>query len=228
MHWQLMLRQFLHESPRNELRRNTQERVRQSLIAVEESLRQFELRQIAVSFNGGKDCLAMLILLLACLGDQPVIPSYLHAVFVTYDRTFPEIDDFVQESATACHLELVKKCMPLKEAFGDYLEERNLVKAVFVGTRRTDPHGANLKTFDKTDHGWPSFIRIHPVLDWHYVEIWDFLRAIDVPICSLYERGYTSLGAIDTTHPNPALYDDGSYKPAWLLERDDEERLGRE
>lgn len=46
------------------------------------------------------------------------------------------------------------------------------MKAVFVGTRRTDPHGANLKHFDPTDAGWPAFTRIHPVIDWHYAEIW--------------------------------------------------------
>ena len=42
------------------------------------------------------------------------------------------------------------------------------MKAVFVGTRRTDPHGENLKHFDPTDAGWPAFMRVHPVIDWHY------------------------------------------------------------
>ena len=46
------------------------------------------------------------------------------------------------------------------------------VKAVFVGTRRTDPHGALLTHFDETDADWPRFMRIHPVIDWHYREVW--------------------------------------------------------
>jgi FAD synthetase len=60
----------------------------------------------------------------------------------------------------------------MKEAFRDYLKDKPSVKAVFVGTRRTDPHGENLTHFDPTDHGWPEFMRIHPVIDWHYAEIW--------------------------------------------------------
>ena len=60
----------------------------------------------------------------------------------------------------------------MKAAFADYLRDTPSVKAILVGTRRTDPHGQHLKHFDPTDSGWPPFVRIHPVIDWHYVEIW--------------------------------------------------------
>ena len=60
----------------------------------------------------------------------------------------------------------------MKAAFADYLAEKRKIKAIFVGTRRTDPHGGNLTHFDETDHGWPAFVRVHPVIDWRYVEIW--------------------------------------------------------
>jgi 3'-phosphoadenosine 5'-phosphosulfate sulfotransferase (PAPS reductase)/FAD synthetase len=60
----------------------------------------------------------------------------------------------------------------MKASFRQYLLDRPTVKAIFVGTWRTDPHGALLTHFDETDHGWPPFMRIHPVIDWHYAEIW--------------------------------------------------------
>ena len=60
----------------------------------------------------------------------------------------------------------------MKEAFRVYLQEHEKVKAILVGTRRTDPHGELLTHFDQTDHGWPDFMRVHPVIDWHYAEIW--------------------------------------------------------
>jgi len=60
----------------------------------------------------------------------------------------------------------------MKAAFTEYLQDFPKVKAIFVGTRRTDPHAAQLTHFDVTDHGWPDFMRIHPVIDWHYVDIW--------------------------------------------------------
>lgn len=60
----------------------------------------------------------------------------------------------------------------MREGFANYLSENPDVKAIFVGTRRTDPHGATLTHFDETDRGWPAFMRIHPVIDWRYAEIW--------------------------------------------------------
>ena len=125
----------------------------------------------------------------------------------------------------------------MKEAFAAYLSDYPAVKAIFVGTRRTDPHGAALKSFDPTDRGWPPFMRIHPVIDWHYAEIWAFIRELGIPYCGLYDMGYTSLGGTTDTHPNPALKGDpggggvveeGGYRPAYELVEDGEERLGRD
>ena len=83
-------------------------------------------------------------------------------------------------------------------------------------------------------------MRVHPVIDWHYVEIWGFIRHLGVEYCPLYDEGYTSLGGTNDTHPNPKLrvkskagdgegnVDEGSrYKPAYELIDDEEERLGR-
>jgi hypothetical protein len=68
--------------------------------------------------------------------------------------------------------------MPMKAAFAQYLKDKPTVKAIFVGTRRTDPHGQLLTHFDVTDHGWPPFMRVHPVIDWHYAEIWTVSNVI--------------------------------------------------
>jgi hypothetical protein len=35
--------------------------------------------------------------------------------------------------------------------------------------------------------------------------VWHFLRTFNLPYCSLYERGFTSLGKRSLTLPNPAL-----------------------
>ena len=120
------------------------------------------------------------------------------------------------------------------------------MKAIFVGTRRTDPHGKMLTHFDPTDHNWPVFVRVHPVIDWHLDEIWAFLRSEELgggregglEYCSMYDEGYTSLGGVGDTLRNPKLRDvedkeDGwgervRYRPAYELVEDGEERLGRE
>ena len=122
----------------------------------------------------------------------------------------------------------------MKEAFTTYLSSPSGagVKAILVGTRRTDPHGGSLDFFDKTDRGWPEFMRIHPVLGWRYAEVWAFLRHLDFEWCELYDQGYTSLGGLGDTHPNPKLRVNDEkgkelFHPAWMLEVDNEERLGR-
>ena len=61
----------------------------------------------------------------------------------------------------------------MKDAFREYLGGKGSgVEAIFVGTRRTDPHGGKLGAFDPTDGGWPAFMRVHPVLEWRYGEVW--------------------------------------------------------
>lgn len=85
---------------------------------------------------------------------------------------FPEVDAFVDVCVPGYHLDLTRYALPMKKAFETYLREKPGIKAIFVGTRRTDPHGEFLTHFDKTDHGWPEFVRVHPVIDWHYQEVW--------------------------------------------------------
>lgn len=200
------------------------------------------LEALAVSYNGGKDCLVLLLLYLSCLADEDEIPERLSSIYIPHLSPFPLVDDFVRSSSERYCLDL--KWQPprpelsagagMKEAFGAYLASAtgSRIRAIFVGTRRTDPHGARLAAFEATDHGWPAFMRVHPVLDWHYVEIWAFLRHLKVDYCALYDAGYTSLGGVGDTYPNPVLKVELNghigYRPAFELQADDEERLGRE
>ncbi|KAG6887965.1 hypothetical protein C0995_011358 [Termitomyces sp. Mi166 len=79
------------------------------------------------------------------------------------------------------------------------------ITAILLGTRRSDPHGANLSHRNMTDEGWPRFERINPIINWSYSQVWTFLRQLKVPYCCLYDEGYTSLGSTFNTFPNPAL-----------------------
>ena len=128
-----------------------------------------------------------------------------------------------------------------RDAFAQYLDQNPQVKAIFVGTRRTDPHGNHLTHFDMTDGNWPRFMRIHPVIDWHLDEIWTFLRhpalgekdkqgtSGGLEYCTMYDEGYTSLGGRGDTVRNPRLKgDDGGWRPAYEMVEDGAERAGRE
>ncbi|KAI1877748.1 hypothetical protein JX265_003756 [Neoarthrinium moseri] len=233
--------------------RAVQRQVREAKGVIDKALSQYRPDELALSYNGGKDCLVLLILILASLpphfpppssnpppplsscapGTTP-FPVLLQAIYIRPAAPFPEVDDFVAESSRTYHLDLAtsRQGQDMKAALAEYLAEMFAVKAVFVGTRRTDPHGANLRHYQETDGDWPRFMRIHPVIDWHYREIWAFIRALEIPYCPLYDKGYTSLGGTDDTHPNPALKaesgKEAQFRPAYELVEDREERLGRD
>ncbi|PPQ77947.1 hypothetical protein CVT25_015422 [Psilocybe cyanescens] len=93
----------------------------------------------------------------------------------------------------------------MREALEMYKEMFPHITAILIGTRRTDPHGAKLSHRNMTDPGWPVFERVNPIINWSYNNVWEFLRRFNVPYCSLYDEGYTSLGSTFNTFPNPAL-----------------------
>lgn len=71
-------------------------------------------------------------------------------------------------------------------------------------------------------------MRINPILDWAYHDIWTFLLECKLPYCGLYDEGFTSLGSTTNTHRNAALLrPDGTYAPAYLLPDARLERAGR-
>jgi 3'-phosphoadenosine 5'-phosphosulfate sulfotransferase (PAPS reductase)/FAD synthetase len=50
------------------------------------------------------------------------------------------------------------------------------IKAIIMGNRRSDPWSQNLKSIDQSSPGWPDFVRVFPILDWSYANVWEFLK----------------------------------------------------
>ncbi|KAI9342656.1 hypothetical protein BDR26DRAFT_859328 [Obelidium mucronatum] len=210
---------------------------------ISEAVSRFGISGLGMSFNGGKDCTVMLHILALVLNQHQQgesdsskltassLPKSIYkmpSLYVTATDPFPEVDAFVDHMADLYNLEVYKTSASMKDGLEDFLGRYPNVKAVLVGTRRTDPYSNHLKEFDPTDNGWPDCVRVHPILDWSYTEIWDFLKDYKVEYCSLYDKGYTSLGGIHNTLPNPALKNkDGGYHPAYLLTDGQRERDGR-
>jgi len=101
-----------------------------------------------------------------------------------------------------------------------------------MGNRRSDPWSRDLEPITKSSPGWPEFMRVFPILDWNYSQVWQFLRQYEQPYCSLYDEGYTSLGEMDNSQKNPHLREEMEngtvrYKPAYMLDDEDKERESR-
>ena len=188
---------FLAEKSTDPVRTGTQSKVHESLSVIQQALTTYGLDSLSLSFNGGKDCLVLLLLYIYILSQTPHPAHRIPTCFVTPPHSFPEVDEFVTDCADKYGLDVIRIALPMKAAFEVYLRKREGTRAVLVGTRRTDPHGERLTYFDVTDHGWPKFMRVHPVIDWHYWEIWDVVPpwtpvavgvGSDMADCSFCER----------------------------------------
>ncbi|XP_071514232.1 FAD synthase-like [Panulirus ornatus] len=204
--------------------------VQEALDILKQCFEQYSAEEICVCYNGGKDCLAVLHLTYAMM--QRHFSTKLQAVYITEDNAFPQVTEFVQQSINRYDLDCEVLPGPMKSALFTLLAKRPAIKAVIMGTRRSDPYSGTLEYFSHTDKDWPPMMRVNAILNWNYSNIWDFIRGLYLPYCSLYDRGYTSLGSQDNTLPNPLLeakdrIGQVMYLPAYKLKQHEMERKGR-
>lgn len=227
---------------------SSHQHVQQSLTIIEEAFRRYRLEETCISFNGGKDCTAVLHLVHS-VARRPFAQNWpsnnndydeqknklkLRCFYAKLANHFEEEEKFVDTLMNEYNLELLQYSAPsIKSSLTSLKNDASEIKAIFIGTRRDDMKpGARIEPFAPTDKDWPEFMRINPILDWSYNQVWSFIRDLDIPYCDLYNQGYSSLGTRSDTVKNFNLlrYDDKGrpfYLPAWSLTRSQEERLSR-
>lgn len=231
-------------------------KVESALTYCEEALSDFGVDGCALSFNGGKDCTVLAHILAAAMrrvhGARSESVPEIRALYIACQAPFSELEAFIDYAAapsTGYHMRLHTSRGDLRESLTRYAEGPcgRSVRAIFIGVRHDDPHGSTLQVRSPCDPDWPPIMRIHPLLDWHYADVWAFLRCahlgapglthppcvaggdVGVPYCVLYEQGYTSLGSMFNTVRNPELRITGTetYRPAYMLQDGSLERAGR-
>lgn len=197
---------------------------------ITQAISNYGTENVAIAFNGGKDCTVLLHLLYIALQKLELCqPIRFLAVCIETDSIFPEQEKFIAASAELYKVSLLRISGKIKDALFELQTRMPHIKAVLMGTRSTDPYSASLLPFTPCDAGWPDLMRVSPILDWRYCDVWRFVKELSIPYCTLYDAGYTSLGNIHNTSPNPALLqqDGVTYSPAYSLDNGGMERAGR-
>jgi FAD synthetase len=209
--------------------------VQESIDIIEKALSMYKIENTCVSFNGGKDCTAVLHLVhsvsrrYSTNNNGPQLAAY----YAQLPDHFQEESNFVLETVERYNLKLLQySTKSLKDSLIQLKQDVPEIEAVFIGTRRDDfKPGEEMHPMAPTDNDWPRFMRINPILNWSYSQVWDFIRELQVPYCDLYNQGYSSLGTSNNTTKNSSLlrYKDGQpyYLPAWHLASPSDERRHR-
>lgn len=232
------------------------EKVDQLLKCCMEEIFNLQVNDWCISFNGGKDCTVLLHTLVTIFLATNKSRNETKSVNLLWAKTcdlFSEQNLYMERINRyyGCRLNIYTG-KDIKTALIDVHQKENFRK-IFMGCRRTDfPLSIRSKFLivQKTDNDWPEFIRVSPLLDWSYNDIWSFLLKLNVPYCPLYDYGYTSIDKPDNTIPNPTLefeiYNSNNnypsinidsflqdhsnskiYLPAFLLKYDEMERCCR-
>lgn len=209
--------------------------LKKALSTIESAVRLYTPSNIAVAFNGGKDATVVMHLTRAAVAQWSVdnnIPSKVNCLYLLGEsgQQFPQVDKFVHQQVLSCQLHTTFNQNGFIEGIKEFIQGQGAC-AFVMGTRRADPHGQSMQHFEPSSPTWPPFMRVNPILDWEYEHVWHFLRHFELAYCEMYDRGYTSIGSIETTQQNPALKvqqdDNIHYRPAYMLTDGSLERAGR-
>jgi FAD synthetase len=121
---------------------------------IERSFNSFKMTELCLAFNGGKDCSALLYLLLIAQRirarkDPDANPDLapLKVLYVRCHSPFPEMERFIHETRRKFGLHLIVVDGPIKTGLEELKRLHPEIKAIWMGTRRGDPFTENMNHF---------------------------------------------------------------------------------
>jgi phosphoadenosine phosphosulfate reductase len=193
-----------------------EDKIAKSQAVLREALDRFGAK-IAVAWTGGKDSTTTLHLLKEMGGGRVPIP----VLNIDTGAKFKEIYEFRDRLAAEWQLDLrierndealktirhaqdvAECCHLLKTLVINQSLEKYGWEALITGTRWDEQQDRAAETyFSSREH--PPHTRVHPILHFTEIDIWQYIRTYKLPYCSLYRKGYRSLGCEPCTRRGAA------------------------
>ncbi|WP_052507532.1 phosphoadenosine phosphosulfate reductase family protein [Desulfonatronovibrio magnus] len=194
---------------------NLQEKVNLTRGIFERVLSFSGYEDVYVAWTGGKDSTVTLSLWNHFLEDNGI---KIKPVAINLDTglKFPEIIKFRDEISQKWDIELhvvkpevdlenypvardkVNCCRDLKVEPLKSAVSRFNVRSLITGIRNDEHPTRSIRdqVEEKTN---PDYFQINPILHWNVMDIWSFITQKNLPYCSLYDQGFTSLGCMPCT-----------------------------
>jgi len=100
----------------------------------------------------------------------------------------PEAKLWQTDTDACCH---IRKVLPLDRALGEF-------DAWITGRKRF--HGGDRMSLRVVEAADPH-VKFNPLANWSASQVWDYIRAFDVPYNPLHGKGYVSIGCEPCTRP---------------------------
>jgi phosphoadenosine phosphosulfate reductase len=186
--------------------KNLEEKITKSKQVIQEALNRFP-NKIALAWTGGKDSTTILHLLHNLYDGKVPIPI----LNIDTSVKFKEIYEFRDRIAQEWNIDLIIErndealksiniaenkeecCTKLKSEMIANAISKYKWEALITGMRWDEQPDRIAEAYFSPRQN-PSHIRVHPILHFTELDIWQYIKQFQVPHCSLYLRGYRSLG----------------------------------
>jgi thioredoxin-dependent adenylylsulfate APS reductase len=111
-----------------------------------------------------------------------------------------------------CH---VRKVAPLRRALATY-------EAWSTGLRRDGGQARGSIAKAERDDAHGGILKLNPLADWTREQVWAYVRSHRLPVSSLYDKGYTSIGCAPCTRPTRPGEDERAGRWWWEADQDRE------
>lgn len=101
-------------------------------------------------------------------------------VYFEDPKEFPEVEEHVLKAVEAYKFEMIRLDTGVKAGLADLVGRNARTLAFVLGTRQGDPNCGKQGNFAPSSSYMPAFMRVNPVIEWTYGQIWQFIEKVCV------------------------------------------------